>query len=424
MASVQFEAGKHTTKQACSGNIPHDFRERDNYANSDIDKSRTHLNQVFGCETGDEAREKLRRRIAECDALHPPKRLKEDRKTSLEICVPAPREELDDTKLRAFYEHVYSMFEDLFGKENVIYGVSHFDEIHEYVDPKTREKHLSRAGLHVVVVPFTDDQTWLQDKQKTGLNMNNFYRRNLPRMVNSYLNAICKEHFGFGYTDGTYASNNETVEQLKRMSDEAKKLCDTIEQQNVEIEQNNQAIQQQKEQMDTMLSDERQLLEDKMHDTDVLNANLRRKLKDVEDEKSRLIKSNQDSIIATDAMTGKFNNKIANMNQSKYDAGFIEFLKSKKFKDNTTAFDRFAKYENEYRESLKTQKIESVDDVEIEVKQSHKKDDSNVEKSDDKIVKSNTSETRAQMQMDFQEQMRRIQSAESYDDLDDIDFKF
>ena len=73
---------------------------------------------------------------------------------------------------------------------------------------------------------------------------------------------------------------------------------------------------------------------------------------------------------------------------------------------------------------MKTQKIESVDDVEIEVKQSHKKDDSNVEKSDDKIVKSNTSETRAQMQMDFQEQMRRIQSAESYDDLDDIDFKF
>lgn len=218
MASAQFEGGKHTTTQACSGNIPHDFRERDNYANKDIDLSMTYLNQTFGCSNGDEARMKLRKRIASCDAEHPPKRVKSDRKTSLEICIPAPREDLSNDMLRVFYAKAYSDMVDLFGEENVIYGVSHFDEEHSYVNSRDGEIHVSRSGLHLVVVPWTDGQDWIPEKYKSGLNMNNFYRRTLPKKVNERLDAVCQQVFGFDYQDGSKAAGKETVEQLKEGS--------------------------------------------------------------------------------------------------------------------------------------------------------------------------------------------------------------
>lgn len=236
MASVQFDGGKHTTKQATSGHIPHDFRERDNYSNEDIDKSRTHLNQKFGCQTGDEARSKLIKRIAECDAIHPPKRMKQDRKTSIEIHIPAPRENLDDKKLREFFERSYAELENTFGKENVIYGVTHFDEVHDYIDPKDKQVHSSRAGLHAVIVPFTDDMSFVPEEKKSGLNMNNFYRKNLPTLVNKKLDAVCQDVFGFNFQDGTKTVGKETVEQLKSGSRRIKKQKKAIEHNKVVIE--------------------------------------------------------------------------------------------------------------------------------------------------------------------------------------------
>ena len=229
MASVQFDGGKHTTKQAASGHIPHDFRERDNYGNEDIDKSRTFLNQKFGCQTGDEARKKLRDRIAECDKTHPPKRIKADRKTSIEIHIPSPREDLDDEKQREFFEKAYAELEVLFGKDNVIYGVTHFDEVHEYYDPHDKQNHNSRAGMHVVIIPFTDEMSFVPDKYKSGLNMNNFYRRNLPTIVNKKLDEVCHEVFGFNYQDGSKTSNKETVEELKASSKKITKQKKSIE---------------------------------------------------------------------------------------------------------------------------------------------------------------------------------------------------
>lgn len=239
MASVQLEGGKHTMRQVCSGIIPHDFRENKNYSNADVDLTRSHLNQCFGCKTADEARKKLRLRVAECDALHPPQRIRQDRKTSLGIHIPAPREGLDDEKLREFFEGAYRELEELFGSSNVIFGVSHFDEIHEYYDSKDKQMHRSRSGLHVEVVPFTDEQEWIPEKQKAGINMNNFYKRNLPKMINNRLNAVCKKMFGFMYEDGSKKASKESVEELKTLSKELKEQA-------VEVEKNSRIIEAQK----------------------------------------------------------------------------------------------------------------------------------------------------------------------------------
>ena len=230
MASAQLDGGKHTMKQAISGVIRHDFRENKNYSNLDVDLTRSHLNQYFGCKTADEARKKLRLRVAECDALHPPQRIRQDRKTSLGIHIPAPREELDDDeKLREFFEGAYRELEELFGSSNVIFGVSHFDEIHEYYDSKDKQIHRSRSGLHVEIVPFTDEQEWILDKQKTGLNMNNFYKRNLPKLINNRLDAVCKRVFGFLYEDGSKTASKERVEELKALSKELKEHASKVE---------------------------------------------------------------------------------------------------------------------------------------------------------------------------------------------------
>ena len=212
MASVQLDGGKHTTKQATSAHIPHDFRERENYSNKDIDKDLTYLNETYGCSTGMKAREKLLSRIAECDAFHPPKRYKADRKTSLEMHIPAPRENLSYEQLRTFFRKAYANLEDMFGKENVIYGVTHFDETHKFLNPDDGKYHMSREGLHVVIVPWTE---------KDGLNMHSFYRRTLPTKINKMLDKTCQEVFGFDYQDGTKISNKAKVEKLKETSAKA-----------------------------------------------------------------------------------------------------------------------------------------------------------------------------------------------------------
>lgn len=239
MSSIGFEGGKHTTKQACSGTIPHDFRERENYANSDIDRTRTHLNQHYGCDTAEEARLKLRGRIAECDAIHPPKKNRADRKTSIQMMVYAPREGLDDDeRLPMFYEKLYMRFEEFFGKENVIYGTVHYDETHSYFDTDTKQQVESRSHMGVTVVPYTDDMDFVPDKYKAGLNMNNFYRRSLPNMVNKIADEVCEDVFGFPYRDGTGKKSKKTVEQLKEESR-------AIEEQLAEIDKNKSTIEEQ-----------------------------------------------------------------------------------------------------------------------------------------------------------------------------------
>lgn len=235
MASAQFDKGKHTFLQVITGIIPHCFRERENYANEEIDISRSDLNQKFGCSTGDEARAKYKARVKECDELHPPKRVKKDRKTSLGIHIPSPREGLNTKELHQFFTEVYKKLEELFGEENVIFGVSHFDEVHEYYDPHDKQNHISREGLHVEVIPWTDSMDWIPEKYRAGLNMNNFYRRSLPTMINNALDEVCNEVFGFDYQDGRKTRNKESVEELKEVSK-------TIEEQNELIAKNSRTL--------------------------------------------------------------------------------------------------------------------------------------------------------------------------------------
>ena len=237
MSSAVFEGGKCTTKEACSGRIPHNYRERMNHKNTAIDPSLTHLNRYYGCKTANEARIKYRKRVAECDAQHPPKLVRADRKTGLEIHIPAPRAGLPYDKLCEFYQKTFSALRKLFGQANVPFAVQHEDERHLFYDSQTGEQKESRSGLHVMIIPMTDDVDFVPDKYKTGLNMHNFYRRSLPNLVNERLDAVCREVFGFDYRDGS-RKKGKSVELLKEESAEIKRNMETLASQQKQIHDN------------------------------------------------------------------------------------------------------------------------------------------------------------------------------------------
>ncbi len=252
MASVQCDGGKQTTKEVTSKSIPHNYRLHANYSNKDIDLSRTKYNQVFGCKTADEARNKFLTTLAACDAAHPPLRVKKDRKTGFEICIPSPRENLDPEKEREFYAEAYKEMEDLFSSENVIYGVSHFDEIHKFYGYRDKQWHTSRSGLHILIITNTDNMDFIPDEYKKGVNMGAFYRRGCfqPNIVNERLDAVCQRVFGFNYQDGTKAKGIETIEQLKAGSEELGKQQREIEKRQRTLETQDSLIQDKQDQID------------------------------------------------------------------------------------------------------------------------------------------------------------------------------
>lgn len=98
MASVTIQ--KWSTAAACGGQINHIYRTREHYSNQDIDKTLADRNEMAG--TAEEARARIRETIAWVDSVTPPKRIRGDRKTVAELCVPAPRSGMSDQDARQF----------------------------------------------------------------------------------------------------------------------------------------------------------------------------------------------------------------------------------------------------------------------------------------------------------------------------------
>ena len=88
MASVTVQ--KWGTAAACRGQCIHIYREGKSYGNPDIDQDKAGRVWVIG--TAKECQKSIRETIAKIDKNRPPKRVKRDRKTVAELCVPAPRE--------------------------------------------------------------------------------------------------------------------------------------------------------------------------------------------------------------------------------------------------------------------------------------------------------------------------------------------
>lgn len=201
MASVTIQ--KWSTAAACGGQINHIYRTRKHYGNQDIDKTLADRNEMAG--TAEEARARIRETIAWVDSVTPPKRIRGDRKTVAELCVPAPRSGMSDQDARQFLTAACEALVEAPGMHVV--GVAlHGDETHEYIDPDSKERVQSRLHLHVLVVP---------DVPGHGCNMKSWLTKSRYKEINQLLDRVCKRELGYTYQDGTKSRSRGDVERVK-----------------------------------------------------------------------------------------------------------------------------------------------------------------------------------------------------------------
>lgn len=201
MASVTIQ--KWSTAAACGGQISHIYRTREHYGNQDIDKTLADRNEMAG--TAEEARARIRETIAWVDSVTPPKRIRGDRKTVAELCVPAPRSGMSDQDARQFLTAACEALVEAPGMHVV--GVAlHGDETHEYIDPDSKERVQSRLHLHVLVVP---------DVPGHGCNMKSWLTKSRYKEINQLLDRVCKRELGYTYQDGTKSRSRGDVERVK-----------------------------------------------------------------------------------------------------------------------------------------------------------------------------------------------------------------
>lgn len=201
MASVTIQ--KWSTAAACGGQINHIYRTREHYGNQDIDKTLADRNEMAG--TAEEARARIQETIAWVDSVTPPKRIRGDRKTVAELCVPAPRSGMSDQDARQFLTAACEALVEAPGMHVV--GVAlHGDETHEYIDPDSKERAQSRLHLHVLVVP---------DVPGHGCNMKSWLTKSRYKEINQLLDRVCKRELGYTYQDGTKSRSRGDVERVK-----------------------------------------------------------------------------------------------------------------------------------------------------------------------------------------------------------------
>lgn len=204
MASVTIQ--KWTTAGACGGQINHIYRTREHYGNKDIDITLANYNEMAG--TAEDARTRIRETIARVDAATPPKRIRADRKTVAELCIPAPRVGMSDQDARRFLTAACMELVRTPGMHVVGIGL-HGDEVHEYVDPDSKNRVQSRLHVHVLVVP---------DIPGRGCNMKSWLTKARYKELNQLLDRVCERELGYTYQNGSGQQSRGDVERMKQRS--------------------------------------------------------------------------------------------------------------------------------------------------------------------------------------------------------------
>ena len=204
MASVTIQ--KWSTAAACGGQVNHIYRTREHYGNTDIDKSLADCNEMAG--TAEDARTRIRETIAQVDAATPPKRVRADRKTIAELCIPAPRAGMSDQDARRFLTAACMELVRAPGMHVVGIGL-HGDEVHEYVDPDSKNRVQSRLHVHVLVVP---------DVPGRGCNMKSWLTKARYKELNQLLDQVCERELGYAYQNGSGQQSRGDVERMKQRS--------------------------------------------------------------------------------------------------------------------------------------------------------------------------------------------------------------
>ena len=212
MSSAKFEGGKCHGSAKAKAFLMHDEKEQrliHEHTNEHIDKAKTELNTSAYGLSYEEACEKYDKRIAELDNTTNTNKRK-DRVTMQSIEIPVPKG-LPHEKHQEFFDNVKDILCEMYGEANLIEAYYHFDEEHEYIDPETKKKEMSRNHGHYNFVPECEGQ----------LNGKWFSSRANMKKLNGAIDRMAQKEFGLSFMDGSKRKGRKTVEQLKNESKEA-----------------------------------------------------------------------------------------------------------------------------------------------------------------------------------------------------------
>lgn len=211
MASNRYDKGKCKGSTAVKAAIRHndcspEMRAIAAKGNPDIDISRSHLNVNL---TGTSYAERCAlydTRIAELDAM-PNANIRSDRVTGQMIETPIPAD-LPEEQATAFLTRVMEIGVEMYGAKNLISADIHYDERHEYVDSRTREKAVSRIHLQQIYVPEVNGR--LCGKE--------FSSRKRMMEYNKKVHQMARDEFGVEFMTGKGKSRDnqgKSIAELK-----------------------------------------------------------------------------------------------------------------------------------------------------------------------------------------------------------------
>lgn len=265
-------------------------RKKQNHSNQDINKNMTDLNVSFEMLDYDDLCDKYDKRIEYLDSL-PNQNKRKDRVTCFGVETPCP-EELPEHLEDAWCKRVYEIERDMFGSDNVIDGIVHRDEKHEYRHAETGKECVSRTHLHTFVVPEVDGK----------LNGKAFSSKQRMIQLNNAIQKMSQTEFGVDFLTGEGKKSTKSVEQLKNQS--LKKEIEAVKQKEqflearskrqlergMELEDREIAISHKEKELDKKASElqERDLRlkakENYLNTSENALNGLRKRLKDKEDE--------------------------------------------------------------------------------------------------------------------------------------------
>lgn len=210
MASVNYTKVKGAS--AAKAMLRHcDAVEREDtgtHSNADIDRRLTGKNLSMEGLSYGQACMLYDGRLAELDA-RPGANVRKDRVTLLGLSIPRPAE-LPEIMQVGWFSSVYELISEQYGRENVIEGYVHMDEVHDYIDPGTGQTVTSREHMHVYVVP----------ERGGKLNAKACSARSEMIKLNTAIEKMTAQEFGCHFMTGT-GKKGESVEDCKAASREA-----------------------------------------------------------------------------------------------------------------------------------------------------------------------------------------------------------
>jgi hypothetical protein len=198
-------------------------RAKYQHENEHIDKQMIHLNSYIGCNDYSDAYKAMRANVQKLDELHPPERRMKDRVVAFMLETACPQSIIDAGRSEEFFKATHELMQDFFGETNVHGTFVHRDEVHSYVDSKTKEVKTSLEHGTTLITAYAE---WQQKKtvngekveiDRKGVNGKNCSTKAHITQLNKRMNDMVRERFGCEYNTGEVA-RQKSVEQLKNES--------------------------------------------------------------------------------------------------------------------------------------------------------------------------------------------------------------